>query len=67
MLALGQLLSFFIAPTSLVRPAHARALHLVSCYPPTQVTAFVRDAMLALVGSCRPGVPEAALGHGRSW
>ena len=27
----------------------------------------LRPAMLALAGSSRPGVPEAALGHGRSW
>ena len=27
----------------------------------------LRPAMLALSGSSRPGVPDAALGHGRSW
>ena len=27
----------------------------------------LRPAMLALAGSSRPGVPEAVLGHGRSW
>ena len=27
----------------------------------------LRPAMLALAASSRPGVPEAALGHGRSW